>query len=258
MAEAARNLICSGAEPIAVTDCLNFGSPDKPEVFWQLEKSADGISEACVALNAPIISGNVSLSNEVNGKPIYPTPTLGMVGLIQDLNYVVTSDAKQAGDAVYVVGEAKPEFGGSELQQMLEGKISGKAPALDLAVEAKRQQDVLAAIRKGLVQSASDVSEGGLAVALCEAVFGNELGLDVTLTGEAVTALFSETQSRFVLTVAQEDVQAFEAIVTDAKQVGVVTNNNTITINGEDGVLVTGTTAEFRDAWKGAIACLLK
>lgn len=258
VAEAARNLICSGAEPIAVTDCLNFGSPDKPEVFWQLEKSADGISEACVALNAPIISGNVSLSNEVNGKPIYPTPTLGMVGLIQDLNYVVTSDAKQAGDAVYVVGEAKPEFGGSELQQMLEGKISGKAPVLDLAVEAKRQQDVLAAIRKGLVQSASDVSEGGLAVALCEAVFGNELGLDVTLTGEAVTALFSETQSRFVLTVAQEDVQAFEAIVTDAKQVGVVTNNNTITINGEDGVLVTGTTAEFRDAWKGAIACLLK
>lgn len=257
VAEAARNLICSGAEPIAVTDCLNFGSPDKPEVFWQLEKSADGISEACVALNAPIISGNVSLSNEVNGKPIYPTPTLGMVGLIQDLNHVVTSDAKQAGDVVYVVGEAQAEFGGSELQQMLEGKIAGKAPALDLTVEAKRQQDVLAAIRKGLVQSASDVSEGGLAVALCEAVFGNELGLDVTLTGEAVTALFSETQSRFVLTVAKENTQAFEAIVTDAKQVGVVTDN-TITINGEDGVLVEGTTAEFRDAWKGAIACLLK
>ncbi len=106
VAEAARNLICSGAEPIAATDCLNFGSPDKPEVFWQIEKSADGISEACRTLNAPIIGGNVSMSNEVNGVPVYPTPTMGLVGLVHDLSQVTTTSFKQAGDAIYLIGEA--------------------------------------------------------------------------------------------------------------------------------------------------------
>ena len=136
VAEAARNLVCSGAEPIAITDCLNFGNPDKPEVFWQFEKSAAGISEACIKLNAPVISGNVSMSNEVNGVAIYPTPTIGMVGLVHDLSQVTTTEFKHAGDVIYVIGEAALDFGGSELQQMTEGKISGKAPALDLDVEA--------------------------------------------------------------------------------------------------------------------------
>ena len=147
VAEAARNLICSGAEPIAITDCLNFGSADKPEVFWQLEKSADGISEACRKLNAPVISGNVSLSNEVNGVPIYPTPTIGMVGLVHDLSQVTTTEFKNAGDVIYVIGEASLDFGGSELQQMTEGKIFGQAPAIDLEVEAARQKELLTAIQ---------------------------------------------------------------------------------------------------------------
>ena len=125
VAEAARNLVCSGAEPIAITDCLNFGSADKPEVFWQFEKSAEGISDACRKLNAPVISGNVSLSNEVNGVPVYPTPTIGMVGLVHELSQVTTTEFKQAGDVIYLIGEAATEFGGSELQQMMEGKIFG-------------------------------------------------------------------------------------------------------------------------------------
>ncbi|WP_342506531.1 phosphoribosylformylglycinamidine synthase subunit PurL [Sporosarcina sp. FSL K6-2383] len=258
VAEAARNLVCSGAEPIAITDCLNFGSADKPEVFWQLEKSADGISEACIKLNAPVISGNVSLSNEVNGVPIYPTPTIGMVGLVHDLSQVTTTAFKQAGDAIYVIGEAGLDFGGSELQQMIDSKISGQAPAIDLDVEAARQKAVLTAIQDGLVQSATDLSEGGFAIALCEKAFDAEgLGAEVTIAGSAVTALFSETQSRFLVTVKEENTAAFEATVADAIKIGAVTASDRVVINGENGVLIDGAVEEFRSAWKGAIQCLL-
>lgn len=259
VAEAARNLICSGAEPIAATDCLNFGSPDKPEVFWQIEKSADGIAAACRTLNAPIIGGNVSMSNEVNGVPVYPTPTMGLVGLVHDLSQVTTTSFKQAGDAIYLIGEAATEFGGSELQQMVHGKIFGKVPVIDLEVEASRQNALLKAIQSKLVQSATDLSEGGFAVALCEKAFDAEgLGAEVTVTGSAVTALFSETQSRFLVTVKEELTTAFEALVTDAVKIGTVTDQNKIVITGDnDTVLIDGTVEEFRSAWKGAIPCLL-
>ncbi|MCM3639192.1 phosphoribosylformylglycinamidine synthase subunit PurL [Sporosarcina luteola] len=259
VAEAARNLVCSGAEPIAATDCLNFGSPDKPEVFWQIEKSADGIAAACRTLNAPIIGGNVSMSNEVNGVPVYPTPTMGLVGLVHDLSQVTTTSFKQAGDAIYLIGETATEFGGSELQQMIHGTIFGKAPAIDLEVEATRQQALLKAIQSRLVQSATDLSEGGFAIALCEKAFDAEgLGAEVTVTGSAVTALFSETQSRFLVTVKEELATAFEAIVTDAVKIGTVTDQNKIVITGDnDAVLIDGTVEEFRSDWKGAIPCLL-
>ena len=259
VAEAARNLVCSGAEPIAITDCLNFGSADKPEVFWQLEKSADGISEACRKLNAPVISGNVSLSNEVNGVPIYPTPTIGMVGLIHDLSQVTTTEVKHAGDVIYVIGETASEFGGSELQQMMDGTISGKAPAIDLDVEATRQQELLSAIQNKLVESATDLSEGGFAVALCEKLFDAEgLGAEVTITGSAVSALFSETQSRFLVTVKASNVEAFEVAVKDAIQIGVVTEGSRLVIHGDnDAVLIDEPVEEYHSAWKGAIECLL-
>lgn len=259
VAEATRNLICSGAEPIAATDCLNFGSPDKPEVFWQVEKSADGISEACRKLNAPIIGGNVSMSNEVNGVPVYPTPTMGMVGIVHDLSQVTTTAFKQAGDAIYVIGEAETEFGGSELQQMVEGKIFGKVPAIDLDVEVARQKGLLKAIQSKLVQSATDLSEGGFAVALCEKAFDAQgLGAEVELSGSPVTALFTETQSRFLVSVKDEHALAFEKLVPDAKRIGTVTATDEIVIKSEDNtVLIEGTVEEFRSAWKGAIACLL-
>ncbi|MED5045554.1 phosphoribosylformylglycinamidine synthase subunit PurL, partial [Geobacillus stearothermophilus] len=151
VAEAARNVVCSGAKPLAITDCLNFGSPEKPEIFWQLEKAVDGMSEACRALGTPVVSGNVSLYNETNGVAVYPTPVVGMVGLIEDLSHITTQLFKQVGDLIYVIGEAKPEFGGSELQKWLEGRIFGKAPEIDLEVEARRQRQLLAAIRAGVV-----------------------------------------------------------------------------------------------------------
>ena len=166
---------------------------------------------------------------------------------------------KQAGDVVYLVGETKTEFGGSELQKLIDGKISGKAPTIDLDVEAARQKAILEAIRAGLVQSAHDVSEGGVAVALAEKTFAaNGLGVNVTLTGSAVTALFAESQSRFVLTVKEENAAAFEQIVKDAQKIGVVTEDVKLTIHGDNGLLVEGTVEEFRSSWKGAIPCLLK
>ena len=126
VAEAARNIVASGGTPIAITDCLNFGNPDKPEIFWQLEKSADGISEACTALNAPVISGNVSLINERSGSQFTQHQQLVWLVLVQDLSHVTTQEVKQAGDVVYLLGETKTEFGGSELQKLVDGKISEK------------------------------------------------------------------------------------------------------------------------------------
>lgn len=260
VAEAARNIVCSGAEPLAITDCLNYGNPEKPEIFWQIEKSVDGMSAACRTLSTPVIGGNVSLYNERSGEAIYPTPTVGMVGLVHDLSHITTQEFKQAGDLVYVIGETKAEFGGSELQKLLnDGRIFGQAPAIDLDVESKRQKQLLSAIQDGLVQSAHDVAEGGLAVAVAEALIGAKgLGANVKVTGEAVAALFAETQSRFVVSVKPENKEAFEQAV-EAYLIGEVTNTNELVIQGEEEqVLVQASVDQMRDAWKGAIACLLK
>ena len=259
VAEAARNIVCSGGRPLAITDCLNFGNPEKPEIFWQIEKSADGIAAACLALESPVIGGNVSLYNERSNEAIYPTPTIGMVGLVEDLQHATTQEVKHAGDFVYVIGDTKTEFGGSELQKLMNGRIFGQAPSIDLEVEAARQKALLQAIQAGLIASAHDVAEGGLAVAIAETTFGTNLGVNVTLEGSATTALFSESQSRFVVTVKPEFAARFEEVVTDAKQIGVVTEEANIVINSsEQQPLIEGTVAEFQDAWKGAIPCLLK
>ncbi len=135
VAEAARNIICSGAKPLAITDGLNFGSPENPEIFWQIEKSADGISEACRVLDTPVIGGNVSLFNEKGGKAIYPTPIIGMVGLIKDLENVTTQSFQTEGDSIYVIGETKAEFGGSELQKLVAKKFLERPQRLILMLK---------------------------------------------------------------------------------------------------------------------------
>lgn len=259
VAEAARNVVCSGAKPLAITDCLNFGNPENPEIFWQIEKSADGISEACIALESPVIGGNVSLYNERSGTAVYPTPTIGLVGLVEDLAHVTTQSVKQAGDIVYVIGETKTEFGGSELQKLVEKRIFGQAPSIDLEVEAARQHALLEAIKAGTVQSAHDIAEGGFAVALAEKAFGAVgLGVEVTIGGSATSALFSESQSRFIVTVKPEYASKFEEIVADAVEIGTVTDSNNVVISHEDGTTwISGSVDEFRSAWKGAIPCLL-
>jgi phosphoribosylformylglycinamidine synthase len=258
VAEAARNIVCSGAEPLAITDNLNFGNPEKPEVFWQIEQAADGMSEACRVLNTPVIGGNVSLYNETSGTAVYPTPVVGMVGLVTDLNDITTQQFKNAGDFIYLIGETKDEFGGSELQKMLNGEISGKAPELNIAVEKERQDQLLKAIRAGLVESAHDLSEGGLAIALSECLFGaKNLGASVKISGSPVSALFSESQSRFLLSVKKENQSEFEKIV-EAELIGEVTSSENLQILAEDAPILEASVAELKEAWKGAIPCLLK
>ncbi|MGD6854941.1 phosphoribosylformylglycinamidine synthase subunit PurL [Bacillus infantis] len=258
VAEAARNIIASGAEPLAITDCLNFGNPEKPEIFWQLEKAADGMSSACLALNTPVIGGNVSLYNETNGTAVYPTPVVGMVGLVEDVDHITTQSFKQAGDLIYLLGETKAEFGGSELQKLVHGEIFGKAPELDLEKEARNQEQVLKAIRAGLVSSAHDLAEGGLAVAAAESVIGSEgLGASIRISGDETSALFSESQSRFLLSVKKEDQQAFESM-TDAVLIGEVTGEPVLEIHSDSGLVMKEQTEVLKSAWKGAIPCLLK
>ncbi|NHC40323.1 phosphoribosylformylglycinamidine synthase subunit PurL [Bacillus sp. MM2020_1] len=258
VAEAARNIVCSGAEPLAITDNLNFGNPEKPEVFWQIEKAADGMSEACRVLETPVIGGNVSLYNETSGTAIYPTPVVGMVGLVTDIDHITTQDFKNSGDLIYLVGETKDEFGGSELQKLLYGKVFGKAPELNITIEKERQNQVLAAIRAGLVESAHDLSEGGLAVALAECLFTNEkLGAEVSIVGNPVSALFSETQSRFLLSIKKEHQQEFEGLV-DTVRIGTVNGSGKLNITNDESTVLEASIEELKAAWKGAIPCYLK
>jgi phosphoribosylformylglycinamidine synthase subunit PurL len=258
VAEAARNIVCSGAEPLAITDCLNFGNPEKPEIFWQFEKAVDGMSEACRVFETPVIGGNVSLYNETNGTAVYPTPVVGMVGLVEDLDHVTTQTFKQTGDLIYLLGETKDEFGGSELQKLTYGRIFGKAPELDVTVEHKHQQQVLQAIRQGLVDSAHDLAEGGLAVAVSESLFGTELGAEIKLEGNAVSALFSESQSRFLISIKKENKEQFESLVDAATLIGEVTDSATLKISSANETLILSQVTELEKAWRGAIPCLLK
>lgn len=257
VAEAARNIVASGGKPLAITDCLNYGNPDKPEIFWELSTSADGISEACRQLDTPVISGNVSLYNETDGVAVYPTPMIGMVGLIEDLAHITTQAFKTAGDRIVLIGATKADFNGSELQKMELGKIEGKLMDFDLAVEKENQANVLKAIKAGLIASAHDLSEGGLAVGLMESVFDTGLGFDVTVDMDK-TLLFSETQSRFILTVKPENVAALEAIFgSAAAQIGTVTADAVAKIAAENET-ITLDVKEVQTKWEEAIPCLLK
>ncbi|OJG75884.1 phosphoribosylformylglycinamidine synthase 2 [Enterococcus quebecensis] len=257
VAEAARNIVASGGQPLAITDCLNYGSPDKPESFWELWTSADGIAKACEVLETPVISGNVSLYNETNGKSIYPTPVIGMVGLIENLSDITTQEFKNVGDLIYVLGETKADFNGSELQKMMLGVIEGKLMDFDLAVEKENQQLVLAAIKEGLIESAHDCSEGGLGIALAESAFKNTVGLDITVS-MPVSWLFSETQSRFVLSIKSENQLKFEELMRDKAQlIGKVTETEIISIQTNDQTIKV-LTQTAKELWEEAIPCLMK
>ena len=257
VAEAARNIIASGGRPLAITDCLNYGSPDKPEVFWELSTSADGIAAACETLGTPVISGNVSLYNETDGQAIYPTPMIGMVGLIEDHEHITTQEFKKSGDLIYILGKTFADFDGSELQKMQLGRIEGVIRNFDLSIEKRNQELVLTAIQNGLIESAHDCSEGGLAIALAESAFKHQLGISVQFELSSAQ-LFAETQSRFVLTVAPENKTRFEEMMGDsAVLAGKVTDEAIIEISATDGQIKIET-AVARKCWEDAIVCLMK
>ncbi|HBZ86217.1 MAG: phosphoribosylformylglycinamidine synthase II [Candidatus Edwardsbacteria bacterium RIFOXYD12_FULL_50_11] len=271
VAEAARNLACSGARPLGLTDCLNFGNPYKPEVFYQMKQAVEGLAQACKVLEVPVISGNVSLYNESLTHSVYPTPLIGMVGLIEDLSHITTQWFKQAGDVVFLAGDIKsqPDIGGSEYLKAVHGQVNGDAPAIDLEAEKKLHDFVRDAIRAGLVRSAHDCSEGGLAVALAECCFtppldpllnkeGTGLVADLSgLPGRGDFKLFAETQTRIILSSRAADVEKLEAL---AKKQG-VDILKLGTVGGEKLVikdLIDIPVAEARKTWEEAIPNMMK
>jgi phosphoribosylformylglycinamidine synthase subunit PurL len=218
VAEAARNLTCSGATPLAVTDNLNFGNPYKPENFWQLREAVEGLSETCRAFGTPVVGGNVSLYNESPAGVVDPTPTVAMVGLIADERHITTQFFKNAGDVIILVGEIGDEMGATHFLKVCHGRKEGLPPRLDIVRELAVQDWVRELIRAGLVKSAHDCSEGGLAAALAESCFNPQglLGaeIDLPVAGiSTVQALFNESQSRIVISCAPDDVEKARSIL---------------------------------------------
>ncbi|KAF0209367.1 MAG: phosphoribosylformylglycinamidine synthase subunit PurL [Actinomycetota bacterium] len=253
-AEAARNVVCSGGHPAAITDCLNFGNPEKPEVFWTFHESVRGLSDACRAFGVPVISGNVSFYNESFGSPIYPTPTVGMVGVLDDVSKHCTMSFKSEGDVIFLLGETENEIGGSEYLKLTHGIVSGRPPVLDLDLEQAVQATVLDAIEAGIARSAHDCSEGGLAVTLAECCIAGGLGADIHLEDDlpAYASLFSESQSRIVVTTTPDDAErlvalaiAYEIPYTVLGTVG----GESLSFEGVAGL----TLANLRRAWEPAL-----
>ena len=263
VSEAARNIVCSGAEPLAVTDNLNYGSPEKPEIFWQLERSVDGMAEACRVLDTPVIGGNVSLYNENAKGAIYPTPVIGMVGLVHDIDHITTQAFKREGDVIILLGETKAELGGSEFQYVIHGVTEGRPPQLDLETEKTLHRTVLGAIQKGLVASAHDLSEGGLALALAESCISGGIGAEVNFATDLRSdiALFSESQSRILLTATPDKAKALRDWVAEqgvpCQTLGVVKGSElNIQVNAKQAVQAP--VKGLEKVWKDAIPCLMQ
>ena len=223
VAEAARNIVCSGGVPLGITNCLNFGNPYKPEIYWQFKQAIEGMGEACRFFDTPVTGGNVSFYNESPNTAVYPTPTIGMVGLIEGLEKVTTSFFKDEGDLVYILGDDFEELGGSEYLKVIHNKVVGGSPQLNLEVEKKLQDSVLGLIEKKLILSAHDVSEGGILCALAECCIINEENpvgaeVSVSLKTREDFSLFSESQSRIIVSLSQKNKNGFEEFLKGKKQ----------------------------------------
>jgi len=263
VAEAARNLVCVGAKPLAITDGINFGNPKNPEVFWQFKQAALGISAACRALNTPVVSGNVSFNNENPKGSVDPTPIVGMVGLIKDKAKIVSQYFKNEGDVILLLGKNKEELGGSEYLKTIHGLKKGKCPTIDLKLEKSVQKTTLKAIAKGLVQSAHDCSEGGLAVALAECCISNpakKIGAVVSLPSGRMrkdALLFGESQSRIILSAKEKNVKKILQIARKNKAPLAVIGNvrgGKLTVNK----LINLSVSDLHTAWSKAIEKYLK
>ena len=257
VAEAARNVTCSGGRPLALTNGLNFGNPEKPEIFWQLREAVTGICEACQSLELPVTGGNVSLYNETEGEAVYPTPLIGVVGLVEHPEHETTQHWKQAGDVILLLGETEEELGASALQQFMTGSIFGMPPALDLEKEKNLQEAVLEAIRQNLIASAHDLSQGGLALALLTSCKG-ELGVHVDWESgiRDDLALFSESQSRILLSTVPQNLLMLEKLMQSRKipfeRVGVVMPGRfDIALNGK--FLIQEELPELQQLWENAL-----
>jgi phosphoribosylformylglycinamidine synthase len=260
VAEAARNVACAGATPIAATNCLNFGNPERPEIMWQIVEAIEGIAEACRALDVPITGGNVSLYNETDGQAIYPTPVLGVVGVMEDASRVVTRTFKSEGDAIVMLGEDKGELGGSEYLKTVHGLVRGEIPAFDPARESALITLVTGAATAGLLKSAHDCSDGGLSVTLAESCFDSG-GIGASVSLDTATELFSETASRILVSVdaskEQELLSRAASAGVPARRIG-TTGGSRIQIAAGGEIVVDVAVAEAENLWANALAGYFK
>jgi phosphoribosylformylglycinamidine synthase II len=271
VAEAARNVACVGATPVGATNCLNFGNPEKPQIMWQFSQVVDGITRACEELDVPITGGNVSFYNETLGEGIYPTPVLGIVGILEDVHRAMTPHFREVGRAVVLLRAGEPgdltdaesEFGSSEYAKEILGAMWGFPPALELKLEAALQKLLLELIRAGLVQSVHDCSEGGIAVALAESAFAKGVGVSVDLSAQGLPAefvLFGEDASRVVLSCDRSNLLGIKQL---AVKYGVSANvigetaGERLEINVDGEVAVSASVGELRDAYENALETAL-
>jgi phosphoribosylformylglycinamidine synthase subunit PurL len=284
VAEAARNVAASGARPIAATNCLNFGSPEKSEVMWQFSQAIDGIGEACTVLGTPITGGNVSFYNETLGKSIYPTPVIGVLGILQDASRVVKIAFRNAGDVVVLLDGAAPpvrhserseesalarEFSSSEYSKTVGGIVAGEPPTIDLAAEKRLIDCLVALAADGVVVSAHDISDGGLAVTIAESCFASvvagpqtgsfSIGATIKLAegGPAEAELFSERGARCVASVAAAKLAALQAIARQynvvASEVGQVTQQPSLRIEHKGRAVIDSPVEDLRDVWANSL-----
>ncbi|MEY3002131.1 MAG: hypothetical protein RLZZ428_506 [Pseudomonadota bacterium] len=228
--ESGRNVAMSGARPLSITDCLNYGNPENPEVMWQFAQGCEGIKEACLALHTPVVSGNVSLYNETNGVSVFPTPAIAMVGLNEDQNKVLPSSFQNEGDVLLLVGETKGEFGGSLYVKALHGQTVGVAPSLEYKTELALWELVIEANKKGLLSAAKDVNVGGIAIALSKMAAVSSKGVTANIGLDKSRDIFDESQSRAILEVDPSKVQAVmqmaEALGLKVQNIGLVGGDN--------------------------------
>jgi phosphoribosylformylglycinamidine synthase len=267
VAEAARKVACTGATPIAATNCLNFGNPEKPEIMAQLSSAIDGIAEACTALGTPITGGNVSLYNETKGEAIYPSPVVGIVGILEDVSKAVPADFQRAGDAVLLLHPKAPakesasvkEFGSSEYAKFFLKALWGTPPSLSLEAEAELHQCLAKLADERLLHSARDISDGGIAVALAEGCFARQIGVRVTVPsgladGPMACVLFAEHASEAIVTCAPESVEKIKNITDDfgfltVVPLGVTTADRIeLSVNGQP--IVSESTANLFEPWR--------
>ncbi|MDD5455091.1 MAG: phosphoribosylformylglycinamidine synthase subunit PurL [Candidatus Ratteibacteria bacterium] len=266
VAEAARNLVCSGAQAAAVTDCLNFGNPEKPDRFWQFKNCMEGIADACKFFDIPVVSGNVSFYNESPKGAIHPTPAIGMIGVINDIKKVCTQYFKKENEIIILLGSSKEELGGSEYLKVIHGLIKGDAPQLDLRLERAVQQTAQEAIKKGLASSAHDCSEGGLAVTLAECCISNNDNVmgalidNLDFIGRKDTALFGESQSRIVISCNKKSAGKIRAIAQNfAAPFRIIgtTGGKNLKISSGKNVLINLPIKRILDKWTNSLQSLI-
>jgi len=262
VAEAARNIVCSGGKPLAITNCLNFGNPYKPEIYFGFAESVKGMGEACRVLDTPVTGGNVSFYNEDPDRAVFPSPVIGMIGLIKDVDHITTQWFDADGDVVFLLGENKEELGVSEYLHEIYGQTKGDVPELDLEAESKLQSALLAAITSGLVVSAHDCADGGLGVTLAECCMSNkenQLGARINLGDDLRLdcLLFGETQSRVVISCRADAAAQIEKHFQNAgipcRKIGTV-GGKTLKINGAVDLPV----EKLSDAWHNALTRIME